>query len=435
MTEAQDGRSTDPWRMAWQTATSPLIFGILLLALALALGLIAWLPQAPPNDTSSITYITWQTTVNNRFDGLDTFLETLGLFQIKQAAWFRLLLALIGLSLITQLIEALDALLAQRRAKEPPIQSPALKVDRDMDDVLAELRHRRFRLIPLSLPKATNDADDSDNASMVAADRWPWGDLAPVVIYLGGLILLLGLVLTARSGWRSDTVRLAPGKSAVVEQSPALTFHLDALAADGQSGQGSLRRNGVQVASDELAVGQPLRANGLGVYLVGSGASIMVSGILSDGQPLQLSGPSEITSTSSLTLMFSDEEPRQYLEVPQAGIYLQLTMPRPVEIGAMPQVQAYNQQTGNLLSEEQATASQALDISGVSFEFAPTAHAQITFVHDPGAWWLQVGGILLGAGLLFRGLWPPRRLWVRRQPDGIDVLGDVAALRPNGRAQ
>lgn len=425
--------STDPWRVAWQIVTGKLALGIILLALALTFGLYAWLPQAPAHGIpSSIAYITWQTTVTERFGSLGSILEKLDLFHIREAAWFRILLALMALLLVARLIDALESLWARRQIEAPPTRLPALKVDREMEDVLAELRQRRFRLCPLSLPKLTHNTQDAEAVSMVVADRWPLGELGPILIYLGGLILLLGLVITARSSWRSEVISLVAGHTSPIAHNTGLAFQLDELAADGQSGRGTLERDGVLVEAGDLAIGQPLAAEGLGVYLVGNGPGILVSGTLGQGQPLELRDPSDPLAKPSLALVFSDDDPRQHLEAPDAGIYLQLTLPRPVELGTMPQVQVYSQQSGELLVEEEASVDQPLEIGDSRFDFKPIAHAKILFAHDPGAWWVQIGGLILGAGLLLRGAWPSRRLWIRRQPDGIDVLGDTIVLQQSG---
>ena len=80
-------RFDNPWRALWQIAVSDLLLGTVLLALAAALLLAAWLPQtSAENPTADVA---WQGEMQQRFGGiawLDTIrspLQAIGAFHVR----------------------------------------------------------------------------------------------------------------------------------------------------------------------------------------------------------------------------------------------------------------------------------------------------------------------------------------------------------------
>ena len=55
----------DPWRVAWQIATSDYVIAILLLGIAAGLVITAWLPQMPVADP--VAYARWLSETQGRF--------------------------------------------------------------------------------------------------------------------------------------------------------------------------------------------------------------------------------------------------------------------------------------------------------------------------------------------------------------------------------
>jgi hypothetical protein len=438
-------RSDDPWRLLWQLTTSDYLLGGALLTLALALLLVAWLPQTSAGE--SALDVTWQAEVHRRFgqvawfDALRLPLQALGAFHVADAIWFRLLLALLALLLLARLVDSADGLWRGWRGNAPPEGTPWEAVDDTLEELVTRLRARRLRVVlEASQGDAGTDNVQAGVSRLVCASRWPWGELGPVLVYLGGLVTLLGAAITAMWGWQTGSLPLTAGESIALGHGSGLTLQLDTLTDDGRLGVGQIWREGdAVVGGGDLAVGRPLSAGGVGTYLVGRGAGLRVQATQAETQALvELAMGPDQAGQEELVLTFTDDEPR-YLGMPAAGLVLRLTMPQPAQVGALPAVQAFESGTGQLILARDAPADTPLALGDISLALTPIPFAEIRAVHDPGAFWVQCGVIGLIAGMVLWGLWPPRRLWLRGQagtvepPGEVEVAGDVewfAALKP-----
>ena len=188
------------------------------------------------------------------------------------------------------------------------------------------------------------------------------------------------------------------------------------------------------VGTGDLAQGRPLAGGGVGAYLVGSGPGLRVRATSSDAQVFGLALGPDTETREELVLAFTEDEPLYQLGVPDAKLVLLLTIHEPVGINALPQVQVFESGSGELIVDQDASADTVLEVDGVSINLTSIPYAQIRVVDDPGAFWSQLGVMLLMAGAVLWALWPPRRLWLRHRtyacgPSGeVEVAGDVGWL-------
>jgi cytochrome c biogenesis protein ResB len=417
-------RSGDPWRALWQVATSDYVLGTVLLALALALILATWLPQMPAEGAGKAA---WEAEVFRRFggrgwsDAMRSALQAVGAFRVADTIGLRSLLALLALSLLARLFDSAEGLWRGWRDDAPPHDAPWARVTGDWDELVASLRRQRFRIVA-----------KGGQADVALADRWPWGELGPVLVYLGGLVVLAGMAATALWGWCAGPFVVAAGESVSLGHESNLVLQLEELTQDGQRGAGKVWREGeTLVGAGDMSVGRPLTGGGVGVYLVGSGAGLRLQAKLNSTQVLELVTGSDQEGQEELVLTFTEDDARRWVSVPEVGLVLFLTMPQPVQRGTLPWVQALELGSGQFILEPDAPADATLAIGDVSFDLTPVPCVQIQVVHDPGAFWSQLGVAGLLVGVLLWGLWPPRRLWLRRlaggdkSPGDIEVVGDV----------
>jgi hypothetical protein len=429
-------RSHDPWRVLWQIATSNYLLGTVLLALALALLLAAWLPQTSLG--GSALDVAWQAQVQRRFgevawfDAIRSPLQAIGAFHVADAAWFRFLLALLALSLCARLVDNAEGLWHGWRGGAPPEEGTWVAMEGALDELVDRLRGRRLRVVTKSGDGAENELTDgapSEGMHLVRADRWPWGDLGPVLVYLGGLVALLGAAVTTLWGWRTEPLRLTAGESVPLGHGSSLTLQLEDLTHDGRRGVGQIWRGGdTLVGAGDLAVGRPLAGGGVGAYLLGSGAGLRVQATMSDTQVLELATRPDKEGQEELVLIFTDDEPRHPVGVPGAELVLLLTMPQPARMGALPQVQVFESGSGQFILEQEVPADTILRIGDVSFALTPVPYAELQVVRDPGVFWIQLGVVWLIVGAVLWGLWTPRRLWLRRQTDPGELPGTIEAV-------
>lgn len=346
-------RFDDPWRILWKTATSDYLLGAVLLALAAGLFLAAWLPQTTISGLD--LDVTWQAEIERRFGSVTWFdtirppLRVAGAFHVTDSVPFRLLAALLGLTLLTRLTDEIERVWTAWRG-----------------------------------------------------ERRPWAELGMTGVYVGSLLILLGAAVTSIWGWDVGPVPLPPGRSVPLGNGTALVFHLDSLAPDGRNGFGEIwRAEDTLVSSGTLSVGQPLEGDGIGVYLVGSGAGLRIEAQGDGGRIVELVTGPETTAQEQAVLAFTADTPRHLVGVPEADLVLLVTAPQSEKSEIWPHVQVFEAGSGEFILEQETSTDTDLTVREVSFSLTPIPYAQIRAVHDRGALWIQIGviGFIVGASL------------------------------------
>jgi len=361
----------NPWRLLWRGVTSNHLLGGVLLALALALFMAALLPQTSADGLNSD--LEWQAEVQRRFGEVTWFeatrtpLQAIGAFHVADSLGFRLLLAVLALALLARLVDCVEKLWHGWRE-------------------YASLEGKRH------------------------ANRLPWGEIGSVAIYLGGLMVLVGATITNREGWQTGPLPVAPGESIPLSENDDLTLRLESLDRDGRHGSGELwRGEEKRLSVGDLAVGQPLAGGSVGVYLVGSGSGLRVQAAWNDGQPLQLVSGSDATPKEQPVIAFTEEEPRHLVGIPEANLVLLLTMPQPEQKSTRPQVQIFEEGSGEFVLEQEISAETIIPVGDVTLTMTTLPFAQVQVVHDRGALLSQVGVIGLIAGAASKGFLSRRR--------------------------
>lgn len=461
----------------WRIVASDYLLGVVLLTLALALLSAAWLPQASVG--GSTLDVDWQAEVQRRFgdaawfDVIRSPLQAIGAFNVVDAPGFRLLLALLALSLLARLVDGAEGLWQGRRGGAPPEGASWVRMDAresSLGPAAPRLRTRLALRARLGSDKAvgTNDPPgqvgagksseraferlvaglrrrhlrvviEREGEEVVRADRWPWGELGPVLVYLGGLMALLGVAVTALWGWRVGPLPVTAGESVPLGHESNLTLRLNELTPDGRRGVGEIWHGGdTLVGAGDLSVGRPLVGGDVGAYLVGSGPGLRARATLSEAQTLELVTGSGKEAQEELILTFTEAEPRRLVGVPEADLVLFLAMSPPGQMDVLLQLQVLDSGSGRFVLEQDVPTDTTLTMGGITFVFASIPYAEIRLVRDPGAFWSQLGVIWLVAGMFLWGLWPPRRLWLRRSAGsagsvgGVEVAGDVGLLSALG---
>jgi hypothetical protein len=369
-------RFDDPWRTLWRVSTSEVLLAGTLLALALALLLAAWLPQTSKGGLD--LDLSWQAEIQQRFGEISWFdtvrgpLQTLGVFHITDAIWYRLLLALLAVALLARLVDSADRLWHGRRAEQ-----------REQGPVELQM-------------EGTEEA----NSPHVEGRRW--GDLGTVAAYGSSVLVLVGAAITSLWGWNVGPLPMPPGESVPLGHDTGLAFRLESLTPDGQRGFGELwRAEDTLINAGEMALGQPLEGGGVGVYFVGSGQALQIKATASDGQSLELiTGPAARAQEDPI-LMFTEDEPRHLVAAPEMGLVLLLTMPEANQDVGRPQVQVFDQDSGELLPGQEALEDTTLTVRDASFLITPARYAKVRVVNDRGASWVQIGvlGLVVGAAV------------------------------------
>jgi hypothetical protein len=155
---------------------------------------------------------------------------------------------------------------------------------------------------------------------------------------------------------------------------------------------------------------------------------------LSDDQVLGLATEPDTESQEELVLTFSTDEPRRLVAAPEADLILLLTIPEPTQVDAPIRLQVFAEGSGEFLQEHEIRDDLTLPVRDVTFALTPIPCAKVRVIHDRGAFWSQLGAIVLVTGLVLRGLMPLPRAWFHhrrgsQQPvEGTESVNPAASL-------
>jgi hypothetical protein len=145
-------------------------------------------------------------------------------------------------------------------------------------------------------------------------------------------------------------------------------------------------------------------------------------------QVLELvSGPGT-AGQEEVALIFTEDEPHQVVGVPEANLVLLVSLPEADRTDARPRVQVFEEGSGAFILEQEVPGDAALKVGNVSFELTSIPVARVQVVRDPGAFWSQLGVLLLVVGLVVRGA----GLWQR--PPVVERSRGVQSQDPVGRS-
>ncbi len=372
----------DPWRTSWRLATSDGLLAVLLLGLAVGLVIALWLPQMP--STEPVAYAQWLSKAQARFGNATPTLQTLGLFSITRSFIFRSLLSLLAGCLFLRLIESVDRLRRHREIAEPQEEWQALTCA-SLSNATETLRHQNYRILKAS--------------QVCQVDRWPWADLFPLLIYGGGLLVLVGLLLTQVWGWQIQGLTLQGG---------------DQITLPGAESR---------VAMDEKS-GEVTHSTGIATFVEGHGAGLQASAVGEAGRPLSLQQAAEADPVTRLNVILTED---RYFAIPEAQLIVRLTpqMDHSVDVHTPILAQIYRSPPGRLITENTVEGDAELTVDGVTLTFVSLPYVRLTATFDPGVWPSAIGLMLLVAGVLGSTAWPARRFWLQEAGRQVAGVGDL----------
>jgi hypothetical protein len=439
----------DPLSLVWRFFAAPSTLLILTAILAAALIVSQVVPQIPPEAADDPrAWLAGQPGVLGWSNGL---LQALGLFDLYHAAWFHLLLALIGLALLVWAVETAeigwrtgrgrwqaahlgDVSLWGRQPLQARLSSSLAPgdVQARLDRVLAEGRYRR------------TEVSGSPAAGLVASRRaaaW-W---AQAVSFAALILALLGVAALAIWGWEGKDWRPATGEYWVVGHGTPYTVRLDAFAPAAQAGAGAAaaryesRLTWLEADRplQEVAVsdGRPVTWRGLTLRQVGITPAVTVRGSKQAGGPLLFQSAEEVANPAEeITIAFQSAGAQHLVLLPNEDRFLLFSLSQE-GTGARPSVRV--DLLGGPEGERQTLgvlqASDTLQVDNLSINVALAVRPVLRVDHRPGMA-LVVGGLVLAVLALAVGwLAPPRLMWLVVTP-GIECPAVVQVLAVGGAA-
>jgi len=441
-------RELDILDALWRLFSSTQLAAALLLGIALASALSTLFPQVPSQATrGSIAYAQWLASAQARYGSWFGFLDTMGLFDVYGAWWFKALLALLALGLIVSTAERVASLWPMVHQVEikpgadffvAASKPAAFSVDRPVEQVVERLKARLTRRLCRTL------VEKEKRTAYLYADRL-WVEAASLLSHVGLAVILASAVVASRLGWQENAVMLSPGQSYEIGHGLDATLRFEKLELDTYP-DGSLRdyRIHVQLMGDDttveqiIGVNRPLTYRGVSVYHVSHGMVVAVKASDQNGRPLPLQSFADGAETAAVVnLPFGGHQSERHFAVPDKDLVFRLvfyqSLPTHGYDGPVFLVQAYPGGTIEPIYSGFMDRSGALRVGDVTCHFALDQYTVLRIVRDPVQVVIVLGLLLTVVGYFLRLcslFWPPVRLWAV-----VSEKGGQATLKLEGTVE
>lgn len=436
----------------WRALASRRMAAVLLVLLAVAaLSTLLFYPQQPVPSAQAGEMAHWISDAQARFGPSYETLLALGLLSVGSSVGFRLLLGLCALVLAVRLVDAAARVWAGRRDRETgsleSVFGEGHQADRwisphprpDLADRLAQtlawplwLPWERFKIRPRRV--------EAGSASYLQQDLLTWRRAASLGVFVGLLLVLGGMSLDARLGWREEGLMLAPGESAALETLPDVSLRLDGV---GDAGERFVSRIALMDADGSsqacaTALGQPCTVRGLTVYQRETGPLLRFSaqGISEQGgsaaislQDASLAGE----PVEEIGLIFTESRAEQYVVMPYIQKTVRLVLYRhgeswdPEQDELLIEVYAANSEMPE--AQDSVVGSGSVKLGDIVYRFEWEQYAVFDVVRSWAHGLVRVGMGLALLGLVAVLLIPPLRLWVRAveeaEGSAIELVGEM----------
>ncbi len=412
------------------------------LFLMLGLGVLSLigtlLVQAPAGITKSPeAYSEWLNfTARPKVGGWTPVLDLLGFFSIFTSFWFRAISILLTTSILACTINRVPRLwkvafhprthMGESFFIHAPLRAEIvlpMESERSLEQVRQVFASHRFRTI----------SEPTDEALNLYADRFRWGPFGTAIAHISFVIIVLGVFITATTGFKDTQVAVTVGSRVAVGGETGLSIEAKSFA-DAYYPEGSpkdyaseliLYKNGTQVAAKTVRVNHPMNWGGFSVYQAFFGVAAMIS--VKDGTGWTI-------FDQAVPLVWSSKDRSHTIgqfnmENKGLGVYVVSAAsgkPDP-EIKAG-QVQLEIHQSGQEngpFTTQVISQGRPTTIAGLEYTFERTRQfTGLIVARDPGAIYIWVGSTLLVLGLILVFFFPHRRVWVRvrQRPGGSQIL-------------
>jgi len=452
ITPAKIPREWDILDTLWRLFSSSQLAVIVLLVIALASALGALFPQVPRQATrDSATYAQWLASASGRYGNWFGFLNTMGLFDVYGSWWFRALLALLAFGLIISTAERVTFLWrAMRRTGikqgdeffADTSKQAVFSVDQPVEQLVKRLKAVLTRRLCRTL------VEREEGMVYFYADRL-WVEAAALLGHVGLIVVLAGVVVTGRLGWREDAVTLGPGQSYEIGHGLDAVLRFEKLELDTYpDGSPKNYRTHLQIIEDDaeveqiIGVNRPFTYRGVSFYQISHGMAVAVKASDQDGQPLLLQSfayGGEMAAVVSLP--FWGHQSERHFAVLDQDIVFQLvfyqSLPDHGYDGPVFLVQAYRGDTIEPIYSRFIEKSSSLKVGGSTYHLALDQYSVLRVVRDPAIAVVVLGLLLTIVGHFFwlcSLFWSPIQFWAAVSEKGGSTTVKLAGTAESDEA-
>jgi hypothetical protein len=423
----------EPLSVLWHIFIAPQTLLVLMGLIALALALGTLIPQVPPQLSGDPrTWLAVQPDIPSYRNGL---VRALGLFDLYQTFWFRLLLVLTGLVLVVWAVESADRARRATRRNNWTIGSLALWA-----------RHAGRISLSSSLPPQDIQARIRD---FLALHSYGWADVTalpnPSLIARrreaalwtqplahGALILaLIGLAIVSTWGWQNEDWQPIPGDSQAVGHGSPYTVRLDAFHLQlGNNSQLCDCRSevtwlegGSVVRRDAAGIGQSAALQGVAVRQVGYVPILKVRAWDAAGRPLAIQSAGEESDPhGELEIVFPSAQAQPHIFVPSHDLFLTLAF-EPLGTTGKPGLHLVLLRAGGAERQPLGVLYEGglVHFDDVSMDFDLTYGPILRVDYCPAMGLVVVSLVIAVVALAAGWIALPELMWIAVEPDGEDA--------------
>lgn len=422
-------RSLDLLSLLWRVFAAPEALLLMLGLAAMALMLATLIPQIPPQAMDDPE--AWLAVQSGFLARNSDLVRTLGLVDVFHSFWFRLLLAVTGLTLFVWLVESAGlawsatARLVGGRGHWSPsafahwgkdalqhYASSARSVPETLiqaRESLSEQGYKCYDVLELPAPNMV--------ASRRALCLW-----AEPMVYGGILTALFGMIIAGSWGWGTQDRQLAPGESLAVGHDTRYRIRLDAFDLrqdqDGQlldcRSEITWLEDGVEVGRAEAGIGRPAAFRGIVARQVGYVPVVSMRGLDSTGRPLALKvGGEELSIKENVEITFPTPTAQQLIVIAGHELYLALSLE---SLSTQSTPALHLAVLGDDATEPQSLAvlrrSGTVEVEGLQLELDVDYRPLLRVDYRPGMGLVLAGLAVAVIGLAAGWLLSPRLLWI-----------------------
>ncbi len=372
------------WQRCLAPKTSLILFALVILGLLVG----QLVPQLPDDARSDPTaYDRWLQTIPERFRSVESTLNRLGLFDIRNGLWFQALLvvaATVGLVALGGRF----AVLHPQQALLQPLSFSQDDTDVPIPETLVNALIQSVRTLVGTAYQAT-----AGNRTAIYGRRPGWTQPLATLTCLGLLLTVVGIAIDIRWGWDLSAIALSP--QTTIRVAPNATLSL--VSFDRAHAQAVL-----QTGSAQFTVGKKAASTGRLICRVVDigGVHVQIRAVNRDGTRLDLYPYADQGgSVQTLTMVFpvDVQEDNVVFFVPSQNIVVQLGWTEQSGLRL-----DLTDGAGQRLAEHTLPIStETIEINDTGLQIAATFYPTVALSYRPGYWLLPVGTLLVLLGGVF----------------------------------
>ena len=389
-------------------------------------------------------YTAWLAKANTKYGGWTPVFDKLGFFAIFTSIWFKTVMVLLTTSVLACSVHRAPRLwklarhprtrMGQTFYAHAPLRAAILVPagpETAIQDVQGVLKAHGFRTII--------DQDEDEAGLNLYADRFRWGPFGTVIAHVSFVVILLGFMVSAVTGYKNVNFVVPVGSTVAVGNGSGLSVKAmsfnDAYYPDGSPSDYAsdlvLYKDGVQVDRKTIRFNSPLKRDGITFYQSFFGEAVAMK-VLDPGGKVLYKDAAALSWTS-------DDGNRSIgqFNLPAKKLVVELVVPAsgktvPTIKAGQVEVNIFQDGIKNSIASKVIDQGKPVTLAGLSYTFERTRQfTGLIVAKDPGMNIVWLGSFLLMVGLYLVFFFPHRRIWVRirKTTGGSEILAASTMTR------